>query len=279
MGNLLSNPHWGEEHRRATGGWDIQPLLSVPLVWLLERLGALSELYKGFQPIWTYWKFWSCVERTSFLKNTSMTLDYFRKCWQCVVPLWHWDVGTCVPLDAIHLSIVFIQPLFWCQLSNLRLLVWAHALCSSLFFTLNNLCQVSFSSPTATALSGALVACCSRFSGLIMKEHFMFPSDSKTAVRLFCSAVLQQRPCSEKHDKWVHVSLILPWPSLITASSSAVDPPPRCWLLTLPIVSPPSIDASPFQVSCIDSILQHNPSFSPLLILTAPSCLVLDHEM
>lgn len=63
--------------------------------------------------------------------------------------------------------------------------------------------------------------------------------------------------------KTVHVSLISRWPSQLPVSSPAVDLPPQRWLLTL-IVSPLTMDASPFRLSCIDSFLQHSHSLALL---------------
>lgn len=175
--------------------------------------------------------------KVAWRDDTSMTLGYFRRmfwweCWQCFVPLWHWGVGTCcrrgcacVPLDVVELFIVFIQPLSWCQYANLR---------AGGLGTLSLL--QPFVSPPEQALPGVLqlpktpiLSFCSRFPRL----SSCFQNRSEIAVKLFCSVVLERRSCCEKPDKWAHVSLISLLPSLVSASSSAVDPPPRRWLLTL----------------------------------------------
>lgn len=132
----------------------------------------------------------------------------------------------------------------------------------------------------------ALVAHCSRFLRLIMKEHFMFSNHSKIAAKLFCSVILEQQSCCEKHDKWVHVSLIS-WPSPVTASSSAVDLPLAAdfWpsSLYLPAHSESLSQWTPlhfrFSVLIRSRRTKTHSSSSPLLILMAQSFSVPDHEI
>lgn len=129
-----------------------------------------------------------------------------------------------------------------CQLANLRPIVWAHSLLQQPFFfvfTLNKLCQACFSlqPPQQHSPLWALVAFLFESLKAGSERTLCFWNRSKIAVELFCSVIPEKQSCCENRNKWVHVSLISPWPSLITASSSAVDPAPRRWLLTLLIVS------------------------------------------